>query len=49
MWKPLIGDIYYYRETNGDIWSCRWYGNKTDNERLTNNNVFKTLSELKGE
>ena len=47
VWKPELGDTYYFTWSDGEIDSHKWEGNVGDNFRWMVGSVYKTEEDLK--
>jgi len=49
VWDLIKGDIYYFIETNGEVYSCHWLADEQDLSRREIGNVFLTKEEAEFE
>lgn len=49
VWDLIKGDIYYFIETNGEVYSCNWLADVNDLCRIEFGNVFLTKEEAEFE
>lgn len=49
VWDLKIDDIYYFINTNGEVYSCRWVADEEDLSRREIGNVFLTKEEAQFE
>lgn len=45
IWKPTIGDQYFYYDSAGIVWEGQWDYNWIDNERYDHGNCYRTKEE----